>query len=70
MVGKGGEEDREYDGRSALREVWKEWEENGEQQQKTDGVETVGGERSERKVRRGKKKRRQHDSSHGQPHPL
>ena len=70
MVGKGGEEDREYDGRSALREVWKEWEENGEQQQKTDGVETVGGERSERKVRKGRKKGRQHDSSHGQPHPL
>ena len=28
--GKGGEEDRECDGRTALREIWKEWEENGE----------------------------------------
>ena len=30
--GKGGEEDRECDGRTALREIWKEREENGEQQ--------------------------------------
>ncbi len=29
---KGGEEDRECDGRTALREKWKELEENGEQQ--------------------------------------
>ena len=29
--GKGGEEDRECDGRTALREIWKEWEENEEQ---------------------------------------
>ena len=35
---KGGEEDREWDGRTGLREVWKEWEENGEQQQKTERV--------------------------------
>ena len=35
---KGGEEDRECDGRTALREIWKEWEENGEQQQKIEGV--------------------------------
>ena len=27
--GKGGEEDRECDGRTALREIWREWEENG-----------------------------------------
>ena len=33
-----GEEDREYDGRTALREIWKEWDENGEQQKKTEGV--------------------------------
>ena len=31
--GKGGEEDRECDGRTGFREIWKEWEENGEQQQ-------------------------------------
>ena len=37
--GKRGEEDRECDGRSALREIWKEWKENGEQQQKVEGVE-------------------------------
>ena len=35
---KGGEEDWEYDGRTALREIWKKWEENGEQQQKIEGV--------------------------------
>ena len=33
MEGKGGEEDRECDGRTALREIWKEWEENEKQQQ-------------------------------------
>ena len=32
----GGEEDRECDGRTVLREIWKEWEENGEQQQNTE----------------------------------
>ena len=36
---EGGEEDRDYDGRTALREIWKEWEENGEQQQ---NIERVG----------------------------
>ena len=36
--GKGGEEDREGDGRTALREIWEEWEENGEQQEKIEGV--------------------------------
>ena len=30
---KGGEEDRERHGRTALREIWKEWGDNGEQQQ-------------------------------------
>ena len=34
VEGKGRDEDRECDGRTALREAWKEWEENGEQQQK------------------------------------
>ena len=32
MEGKGAEEDRECDGRTALREFWTEWEENGEHQ--------------------------------------
>ena len=32
--GKGGEEDRECGRRTALKEIRKEWEENGEQQQK------------------------------------
>ena len=36
--GKGGEEDQECDERTALKENWKEWEENGEQQQNI-GVE-------------------------------
>ena len=31
---KGDEEERECDRRTALREIWKEWEENGEQQLK------------------------------------
>ena len=30
---------RECDGRTALSETWKEWEENGEQQQHIEGVE-------------------------------
>ena len=33
VEGKVGEEGEECDGRTALREIWKEWEENGEQQQ-------------------------------------
>ena len=37
MKGKGGEEDRGCDGRTALREIWKEREENGEQQQTIEG---------------------------------
>ena len=37
MAGKGGEEDRECDGRTALREIWKEWEDNEEQQQMIEG---------------------------------
>ena len=32
--GKGEEEDRERDGMTATREIWKEFEKNGEQQQK------------------------------------
>ena len=28
VKGKGSEEDRECDGKTALREIWKEWEEN------------------------------------------
>ena len=32
-------------------------------------LETVDGECSERKVRRGKKRQRKDDSNHGQPHP-
>ena len=42
--GNGGEEDRECDGRTALREICKEWEENRKQQQ------NINGKRSERKV--------------------
>ena len=36
VEGKGGEEHRECDGRT--RKIWKEWEENGEQQHKIEGV--------------------------------
>ena len=54
---KGGKEDQEYDGRTALREIWKEWEENGEQQ------------RSWRllieNVVREKRRRKQDDSNYG-----
>ena len=28
VEGKGGQEDQECDGRTALREIWKEWEDN------------------------------------------
>ena len=38
VEGKEGEEDRECDGRTALRDGWKEWEENGAQHQKIEGV--------------------------------
>ena len=48
-------EDRKCDGRTALREMRKEWEENGEQQQET-GVVTADRERSERKARKEKMK--------------
>ena len=37
LEGKGGDEDQECDGRTALRVISKEWEENGEQQN-IDGV--------------------------------
>ena len=30
--------DRECDRRTALSNIWKEWEENGEEQQKIEGV--------------------------------
>ena len=30
--------DRESDRRTALSNIWKEWEENGEEQQKIEGV--------------------------------
>ena len=33
VEGKGGEEDGECDGRTGLREIWKERQEKGEQQQ-------------------------------------
>ena len=36
--GNVGEVDRECDGRTYLKEIWKEWEENGEQHQKIEGV--------------------------------
>ena len=36
VEGKGGEEDGECDGRTALREIRTEWEEKGEQQQKIE----------------------------------
>ena len=36
VEGRGGEEDR--GGRTALSEIWEEWEENGEQQQTIEGV--------------------------------
>ena len=35
---KRSDEDRKCDGRTALREVWKELEENREQQQKLEGI--------------------------------
>ena len=38
MEGKGAEEDRECDGRTALREIWKKWQGKGELQQKIEGV--------------------------------
>ena len=45
VEGKQAEENRERDWGVALREIWKEWEENGEQQQKIKGLETVATER-------------------------
>ncbi len=38
MEGKGDEEDRGYDGRTARRKTWKEWERFGEQEQPTEGA--------------------------------
>ena len=54
VEGRGREENREYDGMTVLREIWKEGEENGEQ--KIEG--TVGRERSARKMRKEKTKKR------------
>ena len=51
--GKGGEEDRECDGRTALREMCHEWEENIEQHKE---LETGDRERSERKSEQRKEK--------------
>jgi len=48
--GKGGEEGPDCDGRTALREIWKEWEENGEDRRSLRLV-------LENAVRRGKKRR-------------
>ena len=33
---KGGAEDRECDGRTVIREIWKVWDENVEQQQQIE----------------------------------
>ena len=49
--------------------IWKEWEENGEKQQTWNELETVDRKRSERKVRRRKKGRRNYNSYHGNPTP-
>ena len=38
MEGRRGEEENKCDGRTGLREIGKEWEEEGEQQQKMEGV--------------------------------
>ena len=38
VEGKGGDEDRFCDGRTALRETWKDLEKNREEQQKLEGV--------------------------------
>ena len=50
--GGGSEEDRECDGSSELRDIWKNWEENGEQQQRQNELDTVDRETIERKVRK------------------
>ena len=36
--GKVGDEDRNYDGMTALRETWNEWEKNGEKEQRAEGI--------------------------------
>ena len=35
---KGGEEHLKCDGRTVLRDTWKEWKENGEQQENIEGA--------------------------------
>ena len=47
--GKGGEEHRNCDGMTALRDTWKEWEKNGEKMQQKE-LETADRERNDRKV--------------------
>ena len=39
---KGGEEDRGSDGKTAIREIWREWSEIGEQQQTNYLTGTAG----------------------------
>ena len=64
---KGGKEDQECDGRTALRGIWAEWEENGEQRQTIEGVKSVDGESGERNVRKERTMKRD-DGNHDQPH--
>ena len=57
---KSGEEDQEQecDGRTALRETWKKWEENGKQQQKIGELKTGDKEHRKTKIRKEKTKKR------------
>ena len=66
VEGKEGEENRECDWGAALREICKEWEENGEQQHKI-GVGDCRWRKSERKVRKNNEEKGH--CNHGQPHP-
>ena len=67
---KAADEDRCCDGRTSLRYVWIEWEKYVEQQQTYMKLDTVDRGRSERKVRKEKRKKN-HDGNgySGQPHP-
>ena len=56
--GKRCEDKRNCDGRTALRESWKEREKIGEQEKNTNGTENVDREFSERKVRSDKRKKK------------
>ena len=65
---KGGEEDRECEGKTALRvsgQIGWRMENNSKRQE----LEDVDRERRERKVGRGKKRRRRDDSNLGKPDP-